>query len=126
MFTAKISVNNLKAFEGLKSHLEHLCQLNGADISYDEGTPGIIKEDKIKILYKKFNRRLKKTRYKIYECHYGVPSSYVIVYRKGRIYSGSCVRSPEDKYDGRIDRMLCFSRALGWKDIEQELLSALD
>lgn len=60
MFTAKISVNNRKAFEGLKSHLEYLCQLNGATISYDEETPGITKENKIKILYKKFNRRLKK------------------------------------------------------------------
>lgn len=126
MFTAKISVNNCKAFEGLKSHLEYLCQLNGATISYDEETPGIIKENKIKILYKKFNRRLRKTHYRIYECDYGVPSSYVIVHREGRIYSGSCVCSPEDEYDERIARMLCFSRIFDWKDIEQELLDILD
>lgn len=126
MFTAKISVNNRKAFEGLKNHLEYLCQLNGAVISYDDETPRAVKENKIKILYKKFNRRLKKTRYRIYESDYGIPSSYVIIHREGRIYSGSCVCSPEDEYDERIARMLCYSRALGWKDIEQELLGILD
>lgn len=126
MFTAKIFVNNRKAFEGLKSHLEYLCQLNGATISYDEETPGIIKENKIKILYKKFNRRLKGTYYRLKNCEFGIPASYVTVWRKGCVYSGSCTCSPEDEYDERIARMLCYSRAFGWKDIEQELFDILD
>lgn len=127
MFTAKISVNNRYAFEGLKRHLEYLCQLNGATIVYDESYDKVDeeKEKEIKILFKKFSRRLSKTCYCIEADSYTEDSSYVSLWRNGRLYTGSCMKNEDDKEDWRIARMLCFSRALGWKDIEQELLDIL-
>lgn len=127
MFTAKISVNNRKAFEGLKSHLEYLCQLNDAVISYDEDYDKMNeeKEKKIKILFKKFTPRQNKTNYCTEATCYTEDSSYVSLWRNGRLYTGSCMRNEDDKDDWRIARMLCFSRAFDWKDIEQELLDIL-
>lgn len=126
MFTAKISVNNRKAFEGLKNHLEYLCQLNGVTIVYDNDASDEEKEKKIKILYKKFVRRICCTEYTVKDNRYGESNSYVFLWRNGMACAGSCKKAPGDEYDDRIAEMLCFSRALGWKDIEQELLDILD
>lgn len=125
MFTAKISVNNRKAFEGLKNHLEYLCQLNGATIVYDDSSQEE-KEKKIAVIYKKFQRRIRDTDYSLEQEEMDKFSpSYVVLWRKNTIRCGSCSRALSDEYDQRIARMLCYSRALGWKDIEQELLDAL-
>lgn len=125
MFTAKISVNNRKAFEGLKNHLEYLCQLNGATIVYDDSNQSE-KEKKIAVIYKKFQRRIRDTDYDLEQQEMNEFSSYVVLWRKNVIHCGFCQKAPGDEYDGRIARMLCYSRALGWKDIEQELLDVLN
>lgn len=125
MFTAKISVNNRKAFEDLKNHLEYLCQLNGATIAYDNDASDEGKEKKIKILYKKFRRRIRDTDYDLEQREMNKFSSYVVLWRKNVIRCGSCQKAPGDEYDERIAEILCYSRALGWKDIEQELLDVL-
>lgn len=125
MFTAKISVNNRKAFEGLKSHLEYLCQLNGATIIYGDSSQSE-KEKKIAVIYKKFQRRIRDTDYNLEQEEMNEFSSYVVLWRKNVIRCGSCCKAPGDEYDQRIARMLCYSRAFGWKDIEQELLDALN
>lgn len=125
MFTAKISVNNRKAFEGLKNHLEYLCQLNGATIVYGESSQEE-KEMQIAILYKKFQRRICDTNYIVEHQEMNRFSSYVVLWRKNVIRCGFCQKAPGDEHDERIARMLCYSRAFGWKDIEQELLDILD
>lgn len=125
MFTAKISVNNRKAFEGLKNHLEYLCQLNGATIVYDDSSQEE-KEEKIAVIYKKFQRRIRDTDYDLEQQEMNEFSSYVVLWRKNVIRCGFCQKAPGDEYDGRIAQMLCYSRALGWKDIEQELLDVLN
>lgn len=125
MFTAKISVNNRKAFEGLKNHLEYLCQLNGATIVYGEPSQEE-KEKQIAILYKKFKRRLDKTKYSLTDDSDDYDFMYVTVLRNGFLHTGSCRKAEEDEYDYRIAEMLCYSRAFGWKDIEQELLDVLN
>lgn len=125
MFTAKISVNDRKTFEALKGHLEYLCQLNGATIVYDDSRQSE-KEKKIAVIYKKFQRRICDTDYSLEQEEMNEFSSYVVLWRKNTIHCGSCSKAPGDEYDQRIARMLCYSRALGWKDIEQELLDVLD
>ena len=125
MFTAKISVNNRKAFEGLKSHLEYLCQLNSATIVYDDSNQNE-KEKKIAVVYKKFKRRIRDTDYILEQQEMNVFSSYVVLWRKNVIRCGFCQKAPGDEYDRRIAEILCYSRALGWKDIEQELLDVLN
>lgn len=124
MFTAKISVDNRKAFEGLKGHLEYLCRLNGATIIYEDYSKEE-KEKKIAILFKKFNRRIHSTNYSVEDFCFGESDSFVLLWRNDKPYAGYCKRAPSDKYDQRIARMLCYSRAFGWKDIEQELLDIL-
>lgn len=85
------------------------------------------KEKQIRVIYKKFNRRLKVTELEVQNALLtNVDVNYVMLWRKGKPYFGACSRAKNDRYDARIVRILCYSRALGWTDIEQELLDALN
>lgn len=124
MFTIKINIANRKAFESMKDHLEYMCQLNGATITCEDSEE--IYTNKINELYERFMMRVDETDFSVYDCDYSSRCSFVLLWRNNKFHSGFAYRSPEDQQDEKIAEILCTSRALGWKDIEQELLDILD
>lgn len=84
------------------------------------------KEDTLKNIYAKIMSRFEKSNFTVHESFESCLSRFTTVRHPKKGIGSGCARcNPEDTYDYNIGYYLALTRACGWKDLEEELLSIL-